>query len=409
MAIMDRFKDAWNAFIGRDPTFTFPSGAYASSFRPDKLRGFSSAEKVFVDPLYNQIAVDCASININHVRLDENDRYVETIKDDLNTALTLDANVDQTGRELIKEAVMSMLKDGHVVIVPIRANKDIKSSDSYKIYELRVGKILEWFPRHLRVELYDEDTGQIRQVVLEKRICATIENPFYETMNETNGTLQRLRRILSQIDKINTTISAGKIDLIVQLPYPIRSADRKKLAEERVRNIELQLSGSQYGIAYADSTEKIIQLNRSLENNLWTQAKDLQEELYSKLGFSKTIFDGTADEKTMLNYNNRTIEPILSALTENMEKKWITKTARSQGQAIRFFRDPFKLVPVSQIAEIADKFTRNEIMTSNEIRSVIGMKPSSDPKADQLINANLNQSNNAQRRQTEEIPVYEEY
>lgn len=389
--IRERFKNAWNAFTGRDPTPTWDyQMGYATSFRPDRVQLSRSNLKSVVASVYNQIAVDCAAIKIQHVRVDENDKYVETIDDSLNRVLRREANIDQTGRELIKDIVISLLDEGCVAVVPTVVDVNPSNTDSYKIYELRVGKILQWRPYEVFVEIYNDLTGEKKQRWFEKRTTAIIENPFYETMNEPNSTAKRLIRVLNQLDRTNEENSAGKLDLIVQLPYLIKSDARIKQAEKRRKDIEAQLTGSQYGIAYIDGTEKIIQLNRGVENNLWTQASELKEDLYNELGFSDSIFNGTADEQTMLNYNNRTIEPIMSAITENMERKWISKTAYSQKQGIRFFKDPFKLVPVGQIAEIADKFTRNEIMTSNEIRSIVGMKPIDDPKANELRNANLN-------------------
>lgn len=389
--VRERFKNAWHAFLNRDPTpiWNYQMG-YATSFRPDRTKLSRSNLKSIVASVYNQIAVDCASITIQHVRLDENDKYLETIDDSLNRALTKEANIDQTGKELVMDIVMSMLDEGCVAVVPMVVDINPSDTDSYKIYELRTGKIIQWRPYHVLVEIYNDLTGEKVQKWFEKRTTAIIENPFYSIMNEPNSTAKRLIRVLNQLDRTNEENSAGKIDLIVQLPYVIKGEARMKQAEQRRKDIEAQLTGSQYGIAYIDGTEKVIQLNRGVENNLWTQAKELQEDLYNQLGFSTSIFDGTADEQTMLNYNNRTIEPIMSAIVENMERKWISKTAQTQRQAIRFFKDPFKLVPVGQIAEISDKFTRNEIMTSNEIRSVIGMKPANDPKADELRNANLN-------------------
>jgi hypothetical protein len=337
--------------------------------------------------------------------VDENGRYVETIKDNLNRVLTLDANRDQTGRDLIRDIVLSMLDEGCVAIIPFETTKDPRLTDSYEVLKARTARIIEWKPYTIIVEIYNEDTGRKVQLEVEKRIAAIIENPFYTIMNAPNSTAQRLIRILNQLDRTNEQNSAGKMDLIIQLPYTIRSEARRVQAEDRRKAIEAQLTGSQYGIAYTDGTEKIIQLNRSVENNLWEQAKELTADLYNQLGFSEAIFNGTADEQTMLNYNNRTIEPIMTAIVEGMERKWISQTAQAQNQGIRFFKDPFRLVPVSQIAEIADKFTRNEIMTSNEMRSVIGMKPSNDPKADQLINSNLNQSKESEEAVRETIDV----
>lgn len=396
----ERLKNSWNAFLGRDPTKEINKNKYyetaygGSSYRPDRIRLSRGNERSIVTSIYNQIAVDVSQVNIRHVRVNQNNQFIEIIKSDLNHALTISANIDQTGRALLKDLVLSMFDEGVVAVVPVVTSVD-PLSGSYKIYELRVGKVVEWFPRKVRVELYNDITGKKQQFLVEKEWVAIIENPFYSIMNEPNSTLQRLIRVLNQIDRLNEKNSAGKLDLIVQVPYPIKLQARKEQAEMRRKEIEEQLTGSQYGIAYTDVTEKIVQLNRPLENNLWEQAKDLIEQLYNQLGFSPTIFDGTADEKTVLNYNNRTITPIVSAITEEYERKWLSPTAITQGQAIRFFTDPFKLVPVADLAEIADKFTRNEIMSSNEIRAVIGMQPSDDPKADMLINSNLNQSNEA--------------
>lgn len=403
LSIKERLKNTWNAFLGRDPTPTYYNG-FASSYRPDRQRSWISNQKSILSVIQNQIAVDCSSINIRHVRLDEEGKYQETINDELNQVLNRSANIDQTGRSFIQDAVMSMLDEGVVALIPTYTDKDPYRNDTFKIYELRTGKILQWFPREILVSVYDDLTGERKEIRVDKRVAAIIENPFYSIMNEPNSTMKRLRKVLNQLDRSNTQASAGKLDLIIQLPYTIKSDARKKYAEERRKDIEAQLTNSTYGVAYADGTEKIVQLNKSLENNLWVQAKELQAQLYNELGFSESIFNGTADEKTMLNYQNRTIEPILSAITEEMERKWLTQTAISQRQAIRFFKDPFKLVPVSQIAEIADKFTRNEIMSSNEIRAIIGMRPSSEPKANQLINSNLNQPEEA----TQQVNVTEE-
>lgn len=388
--LTERFRNGWNAFLGRDPTFNYHGSGYGGYYRPDRARLSRNNSRTIVNSIYNRIAVDVASMKIEHVRLDENGNYKETIKSDLNNALTKEANIDQTGKELIQDIVMSMFDEGCVAVVPVDTDIDPYQTDSYKIYSLRTGKIVEWYPQHVKVELYDERIGKKREIVVEKSIAAIIENPFYSIMNEPNSTLQRLIRVLNQLDRTNEQCSAGKMDLIVQLPYSIKSSARQAQAEERRKSLEAQLTGSQYGIGYIDSTEHITQLNRSVENNLWSQAKDLTLELYNQLGLTQSIFDGTADENTQLNYQNRTIAVILTAIVENMERKWISKTARTQGQAIRFFSDPFKLIPVNQLAEMSDKLTRNEIMTSNEVRSVIGLKPSDDPKADELRNSNLN-------------------
>lgn len=406
--MFERFKNVWNRFQNKDPTPIYPEGGYFGSYRPDRVRIGKWGVQSVVESIYNKIAVDVASIDIQHVRLNENHQYEDTIYDSLNRVLTLEANLDQTGRNLIKEAVLTMFDKGSVALVPIDTDTDPRYTDSFKIYTLRVGEIVGWYPRHVRVEIYDEHDGNRKQILVEKRTTAIIENPFYTIMNEPNSVAQRLLRTQRQLDQFNENSCSGKLDLIVQVPYTLKSPALVARAKKRVKDIEFQLSGSKYGIAYADGTEKIVQLNRSLENNLWTQTKELQEQLYNQMGFSQSIFDGTADEKTMLNYRNRTLEPVLNDLTEEMERKWISRTAQTQGQAIRYFSDPFKLVPVAQIAEIADKFTRNEIMTSNEMRSVIGLKPSKDPKADELRNSNLNhpdekqQANNIQNETNKE-------
>lgn len=405
----ERFKNAWNAFLGRDPTSNDVGPGYFGGYgRPDRTIITNGGLRATVDVIYNKIAVDVSSIDIRHVRVNETGKYQETIKSSLNRALTKEANIDQTGREMITSAILTMFDEGVVAIVPVSTIGDPRKTDSFKVCELRAGSIKAWYPRHIRVDVYNEDTGIHEELMVEKRYTAIIENPFYTIMNERNSIGQRLLRVQRQLDTYNETSISGKMDLIIQVPYTIKSESLRKRAEERRKDIEFQLSGSKYGIAYTDGTEKITQLNRSVENNLWNQQKELQQDLFNQLGFTQSIFDGTADEQTILNYQNRTLEPILNALTENMERKWISRTAESQGQAIRYFSDPFKLVPVAKIAEIADKFTRNEIMTSNEIRSVIGLMPSTDPKADELRNSNLNHPDeklNAldKQKETEEI------
>lgn len=393
-SLRERFKNSWNAFMGRDPTNYYRQDfGYGNYRRIDRSRlGFNNLKDI-IAVVYNYIAVDCAACSINHVRLDENGNFKEIIKDDLNYALSKEANIDQTGRELIQDIVFSMLDEGYIAVFPVDTDDKIDSLDGterYKIYTLRVGKILEWFPEYVRIEAYNDRNGQREQIVVEKRTTAIIENPFYAIMNETNSTGQRLKRVLSQLDNMNQEISSNKLNLLIQFPFSTASKARKIQADNRVKNLESQLVQNQYGIGYTDATEKIIQLNRPLDNNLWEQAQDLTNQLFSQLGLTRSIFDGTADEKTMLNYQNRIISPILTTIVENMERKWLTRTARTQNQAIRFFTDPFKLTPVGQIAEIADKFTRNEIMTSNEMRAKIGMQPIDDPKANELRNANLN-------------------
>ena len=390
LSIRERAKNVWNAFLGRDPIPSRYGYGAGVGIRPDRPRLTRGNARSIVASVYNQIALDVASKNIQHVRVDENGKFLETIKDSLNRCLTLDANRDQTGRQFIHDLVISMFDEGAVAAVPFETDVDPTTTESFKIYKIRVAKIVEWYPRHIEVEIYDEDTGRMTRMTVEKRVCAIIENPFYMVMNEPNALAKRLLTVLNQLDRTNEQNSAGKIDLLVQLPYAVKSKAKKEIAEERRKDLEVQLMGSQYGIGYIDASERVIQLNRSVDNNLWNQAKELQDQFFSQLGFSPAIFDGTADEATMLNYQNKCLEPILTRICEEMERKWISRTAQTQGQGIRFFTDPFKLVPVAQLAEIADKFTRNCIMTSNEFRAVIGMKPSDDPKADQLINSNLN-------------------
>lgn len=391
--IKSGLKSAWNAFMGRDPTaINYQYGGF--SFRPDRLRRRIQNERSIINTMYNRITVDAASIDVKHVRVNDDGNYESTIDDSLNEVLTLNANIDQTGRGLIMDIVYSMLDEGCVAIVPTDTTGNPRITESYDILEARVGKIVEWYPRDIRVEVYNENTGKKEQIFVEKRFVPIIENPFYQIMNEPNSTLQRLLRTLNHLDNFNEKNSAGKMDLIIQLPYMIKSDARQKYAEDRKKSIEAQLIGSQHGIAYIDGTEKVIQLNRPVENDLLNQVKALKEDLFNQMGLTMEILNGTADEKTMTNYYSRIIEPILTAIVEEMERKWISKTARTQRQRIRFFRDPFKLIPVSQVAEISDKFTRNEIMTANEIRSKVGLPPSSDPKADELRNSNINQKEN---------------
>lgn len=394
----ERFKNGWNAFLGRDKLYFHPYGG--TSLRPDRPRLSRTNSRSIVTSIYNRIAVDVSAMNVNHVKVDENGNYIETVKSDLNNALTTEANLDQTGRELFRDIVMSMFDEGCVAVAPIDTDVDPDDTESYKIYTLRTGRIVQWYPAAVRIEAYNERTGRKQEIEFPKRKVAIIENPFYAIMNEPNSTLQRLIRILSQLDRINEENSAGKMDLIVQLPYVIKSKAKQIQAEERRKDLEAQLSGSQYGIGYIDGTERVIQLNRSVENNLWAQAKDLTLELYNQLGLTQSIFDGTADEKTLLNYYDRSINPIITAIVEEMSRKWLSKTARTQGQSIRFFKDPFKLIPVSQLAEMSDKLTRNEIMTSNEVRGIIGLKPSDDPKANELRNSNLNHPDENQNKKT---------
>ena len=391
MGISDRLQHAWNAFMGRDPTQTYQNIGVSNYVRPDRPRFTRGNERSIVTSVYNRIALDVSAISIQHIRLDDNGRFKEQIDSPLNRCLTLSANTDQTGRAFVQDAVMSMLDEGCVAIVPIETNIDPKISDSYDIHSMRTAKIVEWYPQHVKIRAYNELTGRQEEKIVPKKTIAIVENPLYAVINEPNSTMQRLVRKLGLLDVTDEQTASGKLDLIIQLPYIIKTEARRQQAEERRKNIEMQLAGSKYGIAYTDGTERITQLNRSLENNLMKQIEYLTSMLYSQLGITQSILDGTADEKTMLNYYSRTIEPIISAIVDEMKRKFLTKTARSQHQSIAFFRDPFKLVPVNDIAEIADKFTRNEIMTSNELRQVVGMKPSDDPKADMLINSNLNQ------------------
>ena len=387
-----RLKHAWNAFVNnRDPTMSYQDIGGGYSYRPDRPRLTRGNERSIVTSVYNRIALDVAAINIQHCKLDENGRFLSTMDSKLNKCLMLEANLDQTGRAFIQDAVMSMLDEGCVAIVPVDTTDNPMFTESYDIGSLRTAKVLEWFPRHVRVRLYNERTGQKEDILLPKSMVAIIENPLFAVINEPNSTMQRLIRKLSLLDVTDEQTASGKLDLIIQLPYIIKTDARRQQAEQRRKDIEMQLAGSKYGIAYTDGTEKITQLNRSLENNLMKQVEYLTNLLFSQLGMTQSILDGTADDKTMLNYYTRTIEPIIAALADEMKRKFLSKTARSQYQSIMFFRDPFKLVPVNDIAEIADKFTRNEIMTSNELRQIVGMKPSSDPKADKLINSNLNQ------------------
>lgn len=398
-----RLKHAWNAFTGniqmnyRDLGMSYP-------YRADRPRMSRGNERSIVTSVYNRIALDVAALNVQHVRLDENGRFLSVIDDGLNNCLTLEANVDQTASSFIQDVVISMFDEGSVAIVPVDTTTDPNVSGSYDIQSLRVGQILDWYPQYIRTRVYNEQTGRKEDIVVPKSAVAIIENPLYAVINEPNSTMQRLIRKLNLLDVIDEQSGSGKLDLIIQLPYVIKTEARRQQAENRRKDIESQLSGSKYGIAYTDGTEHITQLNRSVNNNLMSQIEYLTSMLYSQLGITQSILDGTADEKTMLNYNNRTIEPIISAIVDEMKRKFLTKTARSQRQSISFFRDPFKLVPVNEIAEIADKFTRNEIMTSNEIRQVVGMKPSDDPRADELRNKNLSEPSGSDQ-QSEEAPI----
>lgn len=391
-----RLKHAWNAFTNnRDPTLGYHDAGMSYYRRPDRPRLTRGNERSIITAAFNRIALDVCSISIKHCKLDEDDRYIETVDSKLNSCLNLEANVDQTGRAFIQDVVMSMLDEGCVAIVPVDTTLDPRITGSYDILSMRTGKIVEWRPTQVKVRLYNDKTGKKDDIWLPKEMVAIIENPLYAIVNEPNSTLQRLIRKLNLLDVVDEQSGSGKLDLIIQLPYLIKSEARRNQAEQRRKDIEMQLSNSKYGIAYTDGTEHITQLNRPVDNNLMKQVEYLTSMLYSQLGITQTILDGTADEKTMLNYYNRTIEPIISAIVDEIKRKFLTKTARSQRQTIMFFRDPFKLVPVNELAEIADKFTRNEIMSKNEIRQTVGMKPSKDPKADQLINSNITQPDGA--------------
>ncbi len=391
--IGSRVKRAWNAFLNRDPPSDKNYSYYGGySYRPFHDHKGRAIDKTIITAILSRIAVDASSITIQHVKLDENGRYDETINSDLNACFNLSANIDQTGRAFIQDIVLSMLEEGVAAVVPVDTDLNPMTTDSYKIYSMRVGTIMEWFPNHVRVRLYNDRTGEKEEITLPKRMVAIVTNPFYAVMNEPNGTMQRLIRKLNLLDAVDEQSSSGKLDLIIQLPYVIKHDLRRQQAEERRKQIEDQLTGSKYGIAYTDGTERITQLNRSLDNNLLAQVEYLTNMAYSQLTITQEIMNGTADETAMTNYYSRTIEPIVSAIVDEFKRKFLTKTARSQNQSIVFFRDPFKLVPIGTVADMADKFTRNEIMSSNEFRQVIGLKPSKDPAADELRNKNLNQT-----------------
>lgn len=398
-----RLKHAWNAFRNRSPTPDYGDIGTTYYRRPDRIHLTRGNERSIVTSVFNRIALDVSAIGIKHCRIDENGRYLYDIKSGLNNCLNLSANTDQTGRAFMQDAVMSMLDEGCVGLLPIETDLNPKVTQSYDILSMRTCKIIEWRPAHVKVRVYNEETGKKEEIVIPKKMIAIVENPLYAVINEPNSTMQRLMRKLSLLDVTDEQTASGKLDLIIQLPYVIKTEARRQQAENRRKDIEMQLSGSKYGIAYTDGTERITQLNRSLENNLMKQVEYLTSLLYSQLGITQTVLDGTADEQTMLNYYSRTIEPIVSAIADEMKRKFLSKTARSQLQTIAFFRDPFKLVPINNIAEIADKFTRNEILTSNEIRQIIGMKPSDDPKADELRNSNISQSKEEGAAEIEQV------
>lgn len=394
LTMTSRLKKAWNAFVNnRDPTYGethYRNTGIGYVYRPDRVRFSRGNERTIVTSVYNKIAMDVAAVGIKHCRVDENGRFIEEIRSGLNECLTLEANIDQTGRSFIQDVVMSMFDEGAVAIIPVDTSTDPTMTNSYDILSMRTGKILEWYPRHVKVRVYNDRTGNKEDIVLPKKSVAIIENPLFSVMNEPNSTMQRLIRKLNILDAIDEQSGSGKLDLIIQLPYVIKTEARQQQAEKRRKDIEDQLKGP-YGIAYTDGTEKITQLNRPVENNLMKQIEYLTNQLYSQIGVTPSVLDGTADEQTMLNYNNKTIEPILSAIVDAMKRSFLSKTARTQGQTVMFFREPFKLVPVTQLAQIADTMTRNEIMTSNEVRQLMGMKPANDPKADELRNSNITQ------------------
>lgn len=391
--IVSRVRNAWSAFWNaRDPTSM--SWPQTSGSRPDRVGYSSGVERSIIASIFNRIATDSSASNIRHVKLDDEDRFKRYVKDGLDSCFTTEANVDQTGRAMIHDAVSSMLDEGCVAIAPVTTDKDPETTDSFDVLEMRVGKIVEWAPYDVKIDIYNEQKGAHDQIWVEKRYTAIVENPFYSVMNQTNSTLQRLVRKLNLLDRIDNIIGSNKFDLIIQLPYLTHTQAKKRQAAERRAEIENQLNNAQLGVAYIDATEKVIQLNRPLENTLLAQIKYLREQVLAELGLDESILNGTADEKTMTNYNNRIIVPILLAITEEMNRKFLSKTARSQKHRITYFSDPFRLLPISQVPEFADKMTRNEIMTSNEIRGIIGLTPSSDPSADELRNKNLNQSKN---------------
>lgn len=413
ISLGSRLKHAWNAFTNKDPTEREWNIGTGYSYRPDRPRLTRGNERTIVTAVYNRIAIDCAAIDIRHVRVDENKHFLEEINSGLNNCFSIEANIDQTGRAFVLDVVMSLLDEGCVAIVPVDTSINPSVSTSYDIHTMRTAKILDWYPRYIKVRVYNDATGQKEDILIPKTMAAIIENPLYSIMNEPNSTLQRLIRKLALLDVVDEETSSGKLNLIVQLPYIIKTEARRQQAEKRRKDIEEQLAGSKYGIAYTDGTEHITQLGRPLENNLMGQIEYLTSMLYSQLGITQSVMDGTADEKTMLNYYNRTVEPIVSAITEEVRRKFLTKTARSQRQTVMYFRDPFKLVPIDNIAEIADKFTRNEILTSNEVRQIIAMKPSEDPMANVLRNKNISQTNEDVRIESPEMqalpsPVQEE-
>ncbi len=399
----ERLKKGWNAFRNnKDPTFEQAQwNVYSSFTRPDRLRLTGGNERSIITAVYNRIALDVASIVVKCIKVDENGRYVSSVDSPLNNVLTLDANTDQTSRAFMQDAVMSMFDEGVVALVPVDTKGDPLLSDSYDIYTLRTAKILQWYPEHIRISMYNERVGKREEITIQKRIAAIVENPFYSVMNDSNSVLKRLVRKLNLLDAVDEQSSSGKMDLIIQLPYAAKTPLKKQQAEDRRKDIENQLVDSKYGIAYIDGTEHIVQLNRAVENNMMTSIEYLTSMLYSQLGITPEIMNGSAKEDVMLNYTNRTVEPIIAALVDEMNRKFLTKTARTQGHRIQYFRDPFRLVPINSIADIADKFTRNEILSPNEIRGIVGFIPSTDPEADKLRNRNINQAKNEIRTQNQ--------
>lgn len=404
MGLRDRLQHAWNAFLGRDPTKSYRDYGPGSSSYPGRVRRTRGHDRSMVTAALNRIAVDVAAIDIEHVRLDENGRFKETIPSYLNECLTVEANVDQPARAFMTDAVFTMLDEGTVALVPVDTTIDATRSNAFDIQTLRVGTVTEWYPKHVKVNVYNENAGRREEIILPKSIVALVENPFLQIMNTPNSYYQKLLQKIRMLDVIDEQSASGKLDLIIQLPYVIKSDARRQQAEARRKDIEMQLSGSRYGIAYTDGTEKITQLNRSVENNLFNQVEYYMKQWMNQLGIPETVLDGTADEATMLNYQNRTLEPIISAIIDEMKRKFLTKTARTKGQSIMFFKNPFALVPVNQMADIADKFTRNEILTSNEVRQIMGFKPADDPKADELVNSNMPQEDTGVLPTSEEAP-----
>lgn len=405
MGFLDRLSHAWNVFVGNDNyqySNRYPNIGYSSSYRPDRVTFSRGNEKSIVTAVYNRMAIDLSGVMFKHVRLDKNGRFKETVNSDLNKCLQIESNKDQQSRAFFQDVAMSLFDEGVVAIVPIDTTVDIAKSSSIDIQSMRTGKILDWYPDHIKVNVYNDRTGKREDIIVPKNKTAIIENPFYSVMNEKNSVLQRLITKMNLLDVVDQQVGSGKLDLIIQLPYVVKTDARRAQAEKRRADITDQLAGSKYGIAYTDGTEKVTQLNRPVENNLMSGIEYLTSMLFSQLGLTTSILDGTANEATMTNYNNRTIEPIAAAINYEMERKFLTKTARTQGQAIRYFSDPFKLVPIANLADIADKFTRNEILTSNEVRQIIGMPPVDNPKADELRNKNMPDGNGGTPASTED-------